>query len=450
VWAAWTLLYGVLFATCALSTVFASVDVHDDVGCADCTSANSERSKDKEKCMITILDNCAVSQHLVGMINDVEVAYITMGVGRSEKRCLARAQDWFNYCSNSAHEQIIATYTPTGASRAYPADDDVEQVVRRRAEALYLAGSQCAIEALESTQGLLHQQSWSPRNGVTFVDGEIPDIIVLLQTAGCLRNVAEYMVDIGIEDGHGPSEPLFFPQFSFAGLVVEGDSTWQGSINTFLPADNITKKFVEWVSPRCISLILLKHRVPRDFTYLKIDLDADDCAMLVAILQSGFRSLILQTEVTPEIPPPLAYGVLPLTRYGYKQHTGFQSCSSSMMTAIAQRYDYKLIAVGGTKDTLFAHKSVLPMFKVIDVTAAYYDFAACCWDPPNPSNTRWLQIYHNVKVGSVFPTEWVRASRRVYMEHGWSLLGDLNEARNMSSLLRRPLEGDLQDSVRSG
>jgi len=47
---------------------------------------------------------------------------------------------------------------------------------------------------------------------------------------------------------------------------------------------------------------------------MKIHMDAYYCA--VNVMQSE-RQLILQVEVTPEIPQPLANGTEPITRYGY-------------------------------------------------------------------------------------------------------------------------------------
>ena len=53
-----------------------------------------------------------------------------MGVGVSEERCLARAREYSEWCGNKMYQQIIATFTPTGATRAYPPDDVVEAASR--------------------------------------------------------------------------------------------------------------------------------------------------------------------------------------------------------------------------------------------------------------------------------------------------------------------------------
>lgn len=252
---------------------------------------------------------------------------------------------------------------------------------------------------------------WSPRNRATFIDAEIPDIIRFLGDLECLSGSTRYAVDIGANDGHGPSEKLFQPPFSYPGLMMEGDSKWLSSMQKVVPFASVVK-LIAWITPLSISQVFYAKGVPKDFVYMKIDIDADDCATLVAIMERGFRPRVLQMEMTPEIPPPLSFGILPLVKYGYSAHAGFQSCSISMMNALAETYSYRLVSVGGTKDALFVHESVVPVFKVIDVWQSYDRFAGCCWAVPNPSNTRWLFTHQKVKLGMTPPTEWLGMARK--------------------------------------
>ena len=51
----------------------------------------------------------------------------------------------------------------------------------------------------------------------------------------CLRDSTKYAVDLGANDGHGPSEKLFFPPFSYSGLIVEGEMKWLNSMHKVIP-----------------------------------------------------------------------------------------------------------------------------------------------------------------------------------------------------------------------
>ncbi len=250
---------------------------------------------------------------------------------------------------------------------------------------------------------------WGPRKGNIFDDSEIVEIIKFLEDSECLKDSDKYVVDLGANDGHGPSEKLFFPPFSYPGLIVEGEMKWFSSMHKVIPSPNV-KKRISWISPSTISHILSKEGVPNFFVYLKIDMDADDCATLVAILASGFRPRVVQMEMTPEIPYQLSFGVLPLFKYGNMAHAGFQSCSVGMMHAIAEAYEYKLISVGGAKDAIFVHSNMSMGFHILDVSTAYYDFAACCWADPDPYNTRFLEQTAGVKLSEIYPTEWLGSS----------------------------------------
>jgi hypothetical protein len=72
---------------------------------------------------------------------------------------------------------------------------------------------------------------------------------------------------------------------------------------------------------------------------------------------------------------------------------GFHSCSAAMMTAIVETYGYKLVGVGGTKDTLFVHESSLGGGGVVEANMAdsFFAFADCCLAESNPSMVAYLE-----------------------------------------------------------
>ena len=99
-----------------------------------------------------------------------------------------------------------------------------------------------------------------------------------------------------------------------------------------IPSPSV-KKRISWVSPSTVSNMFSKERVPRDFVYLKLDMDADDCATLVAILASGYRPRVVQIEMTPEIPYQVS---------GSGLGSGFKSGSTISWQVASARAWYKL------------------------------------------------------------------------------------------------------------
>ena len=73
--------------------------------------------QEREKCMINFLEGCRLHPWYAGrgeLADDSLPAYNHLGVGASEERCLARPQEYFEWCGNTFDRQIMATYVPTG------------------------------------------------------------------------------------------------------------------------------------------------------------------------------------------------------------------------------------------------------------------------------------------------------------------------------------------------
>lgn len=75
---------------------------------AHCASMQGAR----ERCMINFLDGCKAHKTYMGIADDSAAAYDYMGVGQSEERCLARAKEYFEWCFNEVHQQVVSPRTP--------------------------------------------------------------------------------------------------------------------------------------------------------------------------------------------------------------------------------------------------------------------------------------------------------------------------------------------------
>jgi hypothetical protein len=93
---------------------------------------------------------------------------------------------------------------------------------------------------------------------------------------------------------------------------------------------------------------------------------------------------------------------------------GFQQCSVSMLTVIVERYGYKLVSVGGTKDALYVQEGAVGGFvKEVDVAEAYHAFTACCLAQSNPSMTQYIVTHprpgFTMPADLIPPTKWYDA-----------------------------------------
>ena len=73
------------------------------------------------KCVVRFLDGCSLDANITTSISAAD----------DERGCLARAQEGFHLCGNQRHQQVLATFLPTGATSVFPADDEVEEAILR-------------------------------------------------------------------------------------------------------------------------------------------------------------------------------------------------------------------------------------------------------------------------------------------------------------------------------
>ena len=229
--------------------------------------------------------------------------------------------------------------------------------------------------------------------GRQFEDAEVTHLVTWLDAAGLLRGAARYVVDFGANDGHGSTEALLAGG-AYGGLLVEGDAIYNISLHALFPSAAVTKA-IAYVYPRTALDLLRSAGAPMDAALFKIDMDADDCATIFALLDGGFRPRVLQLEFDYDLPHPWAFAILPLSVYSYTAHYGFQSCSLAFAVELLRRFDYKLVAVGGTKDALFCHSSAVGgELRELDARQASYGFStnAIRVYSANPSNARQFEL----------------------------------------------------------
>ena len=185
-----------------------------------------------------------------------------------------------------------------------------------------------------------------------FEDKDLHSFLSMLESSGNLNGAVRYAVDFGANNGLGPTQTLFQQQ-GYDGLLVEGNPIFMPSLKSMFPEERV-KKVNAYITP--FTAMDLLRNSPLNPFFFKIDIDADDCATIAVMLQSGFQPRVIQMEFTYDIPWPWAFSVYPLSHYAYTVHYGFQSCSLAFAWALMKTFEYSLVSVGGTKDLIFVHE----------------------------------------------------------------------------------------------
>jgi len=179
-----------------------------------------------------------------------------------------------------------------------------------------------------------------------------------------------YAVNIGAGDGASCNDPLFLQ--GYAGLAVEGGEV--PALATNLPAPNIRKLTGTLVTPMNVGELLREASCPVDCDFFKIDIDGYDGPVLKAVLGEGYRPKVLQLEVNPEIPPPIAFSVLYHPRYRVNDphgHIGgFYGASVAYVLNAAGPYGYRLAYLDFV--TEWTHDITLVRADLFEVAAAVF------------------------------------------------------------------------------
>ena len=153
----------------------------------------------------------------------------------------------------------------------------------------------------------------------------------------------KFYVDLGASNGLSSSSTyLFAKDDNWSGLSVEYDSEkfsimenlYSNFSNCFLAERKIT--------PKNICPLLEEHKVPKDFTYLDLDIDSYDLFIMEKILQNNFRPKIISMEINEKIPPPIYFTVLYDENHFWKGDHFF-GCSIVAADSVLKKYGYKLL-----------------------------------------------------------------------------------------------------------
>lgn len=130
--------------------------------------------------------------------------------------------------------------------------------------------------------------------------------------------------------------------------------------------------------PDVIVALLSSAEVPKQLSVFKVDIDSFECGILAAVLEAGFRPLIINIEINTAIPPPVRFS-MPLNMsegqealYNPKvwlMESPAFGCSLSSASDIVLPYAYTLLLVDGW-DAFYLRNDAAELFAPIPTSQA--------------------------------------------------------------------------------
>ena len=184
-----------------------------------------------------------------------------------------------------------------------------------------------------------HKQMAKTFNAYEEGNREHYEIITLIEKMSIKER---FYVDLGASNGVSSSSTfLFAKNQNWGGLSVEFDE------EKFLIMKNIYKDFnMAYLSkikitPNNIKSILEENKVPKNFTFLNLDIDSYDLLIVKEILKNKFKPYIISMEINEKIPPPIYFTVLYNENHFWKGDHFF-GCSIVAADSVLKEYGYKL------------------------------------------------------------------------------------------------------------
>ncbi len=184
-----------------------------------------------------------------------------------------------------------------------------------------------------------HKQMAKTFNAYEEGNREHYEIITLIEKTSIKER---FYVDLGASNGISSSSTfLFAKNQNWGGLSVEFDE------EKFSIMKNIYKDFNKAylsktkITPNNIKSILEENQVPKNFTFLNLDIDSYDLFIIEEILKNKFKPYIISMEINEKIPPPIYFTVLYDENHFWKGDHFF-GCSIVAADSVLKEYGYKL------------------------------------------------------------------------------------------------------------
>ena len=148
-------------------------------------------------------------------------------------------------------------------------------------------------------------------------------------------------VDIGASDGVSCSNSYALFRSGWSGLAVECDGEKFAALSSRLKGSAGVSLSRCRVTPDNVVMLLSAHGVPREFSFLSLDIDGYDHFVLESILQS-FRPSLICSEINEKIPPPIKFTVKWDPSYRWATDH-FYGQSIEQLARLSAQHNYALV-----------------------------------------------------------------------------------------------------------
>ena len=179
-----------------------------------------------------------------------------------------------------------------------------------------------------------------------------------------------YFVDIGASDGVSSSSTLEFAKMpNWHGLSIEYDDSKFSKLQyVYRKYKNISLANKK-VTPDSIVDILHDYEVPKNFSFLNIDIDSYDLEVSKSLFQLGYRPDIVSIEINEKIPPPIYFNVK-YDQEHFWQGDHFFGCSLTAAVEEFSKFDY-LLAEFRLNNAIFVNLIKFPELTPKNASIAY-------------------------------------------------------------------------------
>tara|TARA_B100000401_G_scaffold151984_1_gene101303 strand:- start:59 stop:946 length:888 start_codon:yes stop_codon:yes gene_type:complete len=179
-----------------------------------------------------------------------------------------------------------------------------------------------------------------------------------------------YFVDIGASDGVSSSSTLEFAKMAnWHGLSIEYDDSKFSKLQyVYRKYKNISLANKK-VTPDSIVDILHDYEVPKNFSFLNIDIDSYDLEVSKSLFQLGYRPDIVSIEINEKIPPPIYFNVK-YDQEHFWQGDHFFGCSLTAAIEEFSKFDY-LLAEFRLNNAIFVNLIKFPELTPKNASIAY-------------------------------------------------------------------------------
>lgn len=183
---------------------------------------------------------------------------------------------------------------------------------------------------------------------------------ILIQSfINILKDETKWCVEFGAWDGlSGSNTHYFITQENYKAVLIEGDEKKYQDLIINLQAYpvNCFNTFVSFEGLNSLDNILAQTNIPKDFTFLVIDIDGNDYYMWQSL--ETYRPKLVVIEFNPSISNELEF-------VQEKNMSLNQGCSPLALVNLAKQKGYELIGTT-LNNAFFVDKQYFPLFNIED------------------------------------------------------------------------------------